>query len=241
MNQSESYFNQLLAISGSLTTYFSILPILLACFFLKNLNRPLILFFWYLVARFVLNLITILFVWSVNKYYDQFWKPLLTSLKIEDTNFFSGIFILNDIIFIGFYFSILNISNTIRARISFITIILIVFQGFNYFFIDGFRSLGTIGNIVSTCFLIILSGFYLLVISKNPPKLTITKNSFFWIAIGLFIPHIFGLFNILVVELLFKSDFVLFCKARIFRNFLQMLSEVLFMISFCFAKYQKYL
>jgi hypothetical protein len=240
MNQSEIYFNELFNLSGKFVLIFSIFPIVYGVSSRKHLNNILRLFLGYWVARFSLNCLVELFIWSVNLHYDNFWKPILTYLDISDTYFFAGFFYLIDFIFISIFYRKVIDNQKVKGYIQIILLVLILFQIINYFFIDGYQSEGFFGPVLDGLLLSILPAFYLWQVSNNPPNLTILNHSYFWISVAIFIPHIISFIFIFTADVLSESNFVLYCKLHIGRNFLEALSQLGFLYAFYKAKYLKY-
>jgi hypothetical protein len=242
MNEIDKYYNELLNLSGKVTTAFSILPILVGAVFYKRFfTKPLKIFFWYLVVRFSLNVLMEVFIWSANKHYLIFWKPIFKALQIENTLFFNGFFFLNNFILIGFfYYTLLNIDKKTQW-LKYLTIGLSIFEVINYFFIDGFRQFGMVGPIVVNSFTVLLPCYYLWHLSNSPPNLPILKNTYFWISLSLFIAHLIAFLFMFTGAKLYETDFALYCKTSILRNFVEISSQIGFIFAFTKSKYLKYL
>ena len=241
MNELEKYYNEIFNISGKIATAFSILPLLVAYICRKNLNKTMKAFLWYLLIRFSLNVLTELFIWSANKHYKVFWKPILQPLKIENTFFFNGFFTLNVYISLGLFYYLLFKKEKIGQIIKYSAIFLFFFQIINYLFIDGFRDFGLVGPTVASSFMIFLPCYYLWYISNQPTELPISKNSYFWISIAVSIPHLITLLFMVIANKIYTENFILYCKIHIGRNFIEILSQFIFAYAFTKAKYLKYL
>lgn len=238
MNQIEEYYNLVLNRFGQITTLFGLITIIVGFIYRKYFNKPINIVFYFLIISLVLNALTELFIWSATAHYYSFWKPIFEKLNIWDSNFFNGFFYLTNIVFIGmFYFKILPKNYWIK----YFAILLAIFQIFNYFFIDGFRNYGVIGVTISDLFIILLPCFYLWDMSSNPPNISVLKNSYFWISMALFLPHLFQIIITFTASDLHKTNFVLFAKTHVVRNIFLIISQILFIIAFTKAKYLKYL
>ncbi|MES2795975.1 MAG: hypothetical protein V4683_08420 [Bacteroidota bacterium] len=241
MNEIENYYNQLLTNVSLVTGLVNLLSVIIISFFYKYFNNPIRLFYYYLLARLFLEILTKIFIWSTAEHYAIFWKPILDYFQIYDTNFFNGIFYFTNFLFIGFFYRKIIANRFITSKLAVITIGLCIFQIANYFFIDGFQSYGTIGVTLSDIFLIILPCIYLYQMSNNPPNINLQKNSYFWISLALFIPHLLQMVITFTASDLHKTNFILFCKTHIFRNIILIFSQLLFLHAFSKAKYLKYI
>jgi hypothetical protein len=237
MNVIENYYNEILIKISLITSFCFFATIIIALFYKKYFNLALKIFFNYLLIRVFLELITKLFIWSTAKHYEVFWKPILEYFQIYDINFINGIYYLVNFILIGYFYS--KIFNFIKLKT--ISICLAIFQVINYFFIDGFRSYGTVGAILSDLFLIILPCMYLYRMSAQPPNIPVQKNSYFWISLGLFIPHLVQIAITITASDLHQTDFVFFCKTHVFRNIILIISQLFFIYAFLQSRYLKYL
>jgi hypothetical protein len=241
MNQAEIYYNSLLNLAGQITTAFSMVPIIAGLFFWNYFNKPLKVIFLFLSFRLFINLLIELFIWSVNTYYNIFWKPILTYLKIDNALFFNGLYYLNTIIFVGLFYYILNEKQKNKSLLKKFLAFCVCFEVINFFFIDGFRSVGIYGPVLINCLSVILPSYYLWWLSNDPPNLPISKNSYFWISIALFLPHLISLIFIFTADMLYETNFILYCKAHMVSNLFEIFSQLGFLYAFMNAKYVKYL
>ena len=160
MNQQEIYFNNLLSLSGKITTVLSLIPILVALWKRKEINELLKIFWGYLVARFFLNLLMELFIWAVVNYRD-FWKPILMLYKIENTLFFNILFYLSNYIFLGiFYRNLLN-KKTYQVGLKIFIPLICVASIIIFVFIDGYQNFGSVGPFMNGIYICTLPMIYL--------------------------------------------------------------------------------
>jgi hypothetical protein len=243
MNKLDNYYNELLHLSGTITSILSIIPIIVGLIFYKYFNKPTKVFFGYLIFGLVMNILAETFIWSVNipSHYNKFWKTILDALKIEDTNFFNGFSYFASFLFLGWFYYLVMKSAKYSYILKWLCIALCLFQVFNYFFIDGFRTKGAVGLIASGIYATALPALYLWYLSNKPPDLSIWKNAYFWISGALFVISTISLVYSFSAETLYESNFVLYCKTKIVRNGVNMLSELAYLIAFTKAKYLKYL
>ncbi len=217
-----------------------VLPVLAAFFFRKQLNKTLKLFLFYLIGMIVVNIVQQGFTWAVINY-KGFWKPILLRYEIVNTHFFNILGIWCTFGLLGFFFSLI-LKNFIKSKyIQRLSILLCFFSLINHLFIEGFRSYGVIGALLTNLFVIFFTCSYLWYISHNPPNITYFKNPFTWICLSLFIYTlallIFGFF----ADKIYNDDLVLFIKCQIGINCLNFLSQFAFAYAFYLSKYIKYL
>ncbi len=243
MNELDKHYNELLNISGKIVTYFSLIPILIGLFYYKTFNKPIKLFFYLLIFELGLNILAELFIWSVNieSHYKSFWKPILTFTKIEDTNFFNGFSYFASFLFVGWFYYLIMQKASFSLWLKWICFGLCVFEVINYIFIDGFRSKGAIGLVSSNFYVVVMAGLYLWYLSNNPPDLPILKNSYFLISITLLVTSLISFIYSFTAETIYETDFVFYCKIKIFRNCINMLSQIVILAAFIRSKYLKYL
>ena len=243
MNHLQEYYNNLLNLSGKIVTIFSIVPIIGGLFYFKYFNKPLKVYFWYLLFGLFLNILAETFIWSVNitTHYEAFWKAVLAYTKIEDTNFFNGISYFAAILFFGWFYYLLMQKAKYTIWLKWLCIVLCIFQIFNYVFIDGFRAKGAIGLVVSNIYCLVLPAIYLWYMSNNPPDVSIRKNAYFLISITLFLLSILSFIYSFTAENIYETNFILYCKIKIFKNGIFILTQIILFYAFTQAKFVKYL
>lgn len=237
MNQLESIYNDWLYLSGQVTTWFSVLPVLVGFLIIKKLNGVQRVFLVCILTKLILNICLELFVWSANNHYE-FWEPVLTRFHIEDTNFSNTFFYLHAYLFFGYYYYLLLDR---PQWLKILVISLVIFQLINFTWIEGSKEIGNWGISVKNSFMIIISGYYLWFLSNNPPQISINKVPYFWIAVSLFILGLISYFHVFIFNQLYTENFILFCKARIGKNIIEIITQFFFIYAFYLSRYNRYL
>jgi hypothetical protein len=216
------------------------LPIALALMNWKYLNSPLKIFFWYSMIAFINALMLNLFVWVTSAHYE--WcKPYLEHWKIEDTNFLAILAYLNIYIFLGLYFSKEIADQKYRRPILILCTFVGIYGLIDYFFITGFRDFGFFNPTMSSVLTIGLSLISFSIIFATDSLVPLQKNPYFWIVIGLLVPHVVGFLIRLTGSKIYGDDYVLYCQVKIVANVFVIISQILLALGFFHARYSKYL
>lgn len=235
----EEKYEQLYNIVGDITFVFFAITILFGVFKWKSLGINITRFFYYTFAVFVYNGIEQIFIWSV-KIYTSWWIPWLNKFSITDTNFMALYGRLIDIAFLlPFYFLILELNPRKNWRIAYWALLLICILIAIY--IDGWRNYGTVNSIINRGLLIILPMAYFWKLYRQLPSLSLWKNPYFLISLGLLIPNLLSIVMSFIGDKLSATDYVLFIKVSLFRNFVSLIGQLLFIRAFLFARFEKFL
>jgi hypothetical protein len=226
----------LLSISSKIATFIYLIPIIVALLNYKQLNKPLKLFLIYSIIAQLAAFLLISFIWFVDNY-TKFSMPYLEYWKISDTNFLGIIAHLNNFIFLGLYFSLLLPIRLIKP----IAITLSVFAFINYLFIEGYNVYGTFNPIASVIFSFILPAIQSWFLFTKESKVSISKNPYFWICIGLLFPNITTLFLEFSGSKIYSTDYDLFCKISVFSVLTLIIGKIFIAIGFYYARYTEYL
>ncbi len=232
MNQQEIYFNNLLLLSGNITTILSLIPILVAFWKRKEMNELLKIFWGYLATRFFLNVMMELFIWAVTNY-RVFWKPILTLYKIENTLFFNILFYLSNYIFLGIFYRKLLIKKIYQTGLKILIPVICVASVVILIFIDGYQNFGSVGPFMNGIYICTLPMIYLWYLFLEDRKgIAIYKKPYFWISMGLLVPHGIDLIFLLTANNLYAENFILYCQSHIARNCLEIIAQISFAVSF---------
>jgi hypothetical protein len=240
MNEQEIYFNKLLLLSGKIGTLMILLPLFLALIKKTNLNKALKVFVLYCVFAFISGFLLQIFVWSVDNY-TTFWKPYLDRWDIHDTNFLAIISYSNNFAILGMYFSKTIHNKKVVFAIISISILLFILAIVDYIFIEGFRQFTIFTSTASAIFCFVLPLIHFWYLFHEDSKIEINKNPYFWIALGLLIPNLIGLFIHFAGNKIYGTDFILYCKIAITRSIIGIVGQIFFAIGFYYARYTKYM
>ncbi len=232
MNAQETWYNEVLILLGSVIIGISLLPIIVGIYKFKNLNRLLRFFLLYQVLLFLYNLFIQLFIWAVGRYTSWF-LPFLEKFDIQNTHFLSIGSRLLDIFFVGFFFSVLLKEQLLSISVKFLTLITFLFAIYAYLFIDNHNEYGVVNPVMSKLFIILSSLLYIVrAFREIKLNISLNRNSYFIIAIGLLFPNLFSLLLSLFGDNLYQTDFILYIKMKILVNFFDIFGYVCFCIAF---------
>ena len=241
MTELEAYYNDVLIFYGKIAIVFLWIPVFVAWVKWKHLNRPLKVFHWYLMAIILNNLLAQLVLWTFRKDYESFWKPYLTAWKIDNIHFLNIIYDLIVLSFVGYFYYILlkkiQASNWLKYLICFLCLVAII----NHLYIDGFRSFGIINSTITGIFVTFLPCLYLWHLNKAEPGISLSKNPYFMISLGLFVPSLISLIYLFLGDEIYKHDFVLFVKFQMVKNLIDVISQGFFIVAFWNARFVRFL
>lgn len=246
MNQNEEYYNFFLQRISQVYSFVSFLTLLFGLFFWKSLNKALKIIFLYLCCRLFLIGIVGLLRWSIINFRESFWLPIFGEIGLDhfeksDFNFINIFFYLIYVILPGWFYLIVLEKSKNVIWLKYLITTVVIFEVINFFFIEGFKSYGIIGAILSDTFLIIVSGYFLWSLSNNPPNIPLLKISYFWIFLALFLPHLMQLLITITADKLYETNFILYCKTHVVRNLIHIICQIFYVFAFKNSKYLKYL
>ena len=232
---------QLGLIISQIATFLIVLPITVAFWQRRQLNRTLRLVYLYCVMLLVISIVLQTIVWAVNHYVD-FFLPILTKLNIQDMSFISILEVINQLVLLsGFYVALSN-NTKLGKTVKYTSRVLISSCLVNYFFIEGYNVPSVFNGVVPSLYFVILSLIHFRFIFTNPnSQIILRKNPYFWINLAILFRHVLGLFLRLAGKKMFTTDVPLFLAINVADDFLQVISLVLFAIGFYYARYTKYL
>ena len=235
-----AFLKKALALAGKAATGFMLIPIFFALRRWKYLNKPLRVFFWYCIVYFLVNLTHQMFIWATG-YFRAFFVPLLNTYHITDTNFMGILAYLTHFAFLGWYFYKVMPHEKIAKSICWLSSSLFIAAIIDYLFIGDFRDYGVFTPAASTIFCFVLPAIHLWFLYRNDAKVPLSKNPYFWIALGLFLPHLVSFFLYLMGDSIYKEDYSLFVKISIVKIILDIIGQVLLAVGFYYARYSKFL
>lgn len=224
---------------GKIATIIMILPIVMAIWQRKYLNKALMLFLVYQILALAFNLLEQTFYYFAVKYYEIF-KPYLDYWEIQDTSFLSILYHLNNFAFLGWFYFLLFPAKY-GKWIKWIAIILFVAVLVNYLFIEGYQGYGKFNPVATAVFTFGVAFFYLWYLYRSHLILPLTKNPYFWLSFALIIPYLIGFFLYLVGDVTHEENYQLFVMMSIAKNFFLIIAQVLMAIGFWRARYARYI
>lgn len=240
MSDIEIFYNELLILSSRIVLISLVLPIVIAIWQWKHLNKPLKFFFLYKVCSVLFTSFLHGFVWYATKYYDSI-EPVLACFDIQNTNFLEILFYINDYILLGWFFYLLLGPKPYGNWIWRIAMLLLTTNIINYLFIEGHIVFGVFNPTTDAIFVFGVAAFYLWHLYRSQLALPLSKNPYFWISFGLIIPHLIGFFLFMVGDVTQEENFPVFVMMSVAKNGFLILSQVFYAIGFWRARYAKYI
>ncbi len=235
-----AFLRKALVLAGKVSTGFMFIPILFALRRRKYLNKPLRIFLGYCISNTSINLLHQVFMWATG-YFRAFFVPLLNKYHLTDTNFMGILAYANNFAFLGWYFYTVMPHEKTAKGIRWLSSGLFIAAIIDYLFIGDFRDYGVFTPAASATFCFVLPAIHLWFLYREDGKVPLSKNPYFWIAMGLFLPHLAGFFLYLMGDSIYKEDFPLFVKISIGKISLSIIGQVLLAIGFYYARYSKFL
>ncbi|MCU0470659.1 MAG: hypothetical protein MUF58_18890 [Arcicella sp.] len=238
MTPQEEYYNELLTQFGQITTATMFITFIVALFNVKYFNKPLWIFFGYIVATILSNAIEQLFIWSVNTHTD-FWLPYLRKFGIGDTHFLGIISTLKNFLLIGWFYATL-LEKPFGKYVQYVSIFLAFMSVIDYIWITGYHVAGVLMPTLTGFFTMIVPMLYLWFLYHRDNKISLYKIPYFWFSIALIVAHLLGLLFYFVSEKLYQTNFILFVKISIVRNIVTILRHFVFAYGFWLSRYVRF-
>lgn len=239
MTPQEKYYNDFLTIFGQFTTATMYLTFIVAVFRIRYFNKPLWVFFAYIVVTILANTLEQVFIWAVSTYTD-FWLPYLRKFDIGDTHFLGIISTLKNFLILGWFYKLLLDTNW-GKYLQYLSIFLAIFAVIDYIWITGYKAPGVLMPTISGFFVVLAPMLYLWQLYKRNNRFSIYKIPYFWFSIPLIVANLLGLFFYSVGEKIYETNFILFVKISVARNVITILRYFVFAYGFWLAKYVRFL
>lgn len=239
MNPQEEYYNDLLIQFGLFTTATTLITFVVAVFKVKYFNKPLWVFFFYVLATIFSYTLEQVFIWSVNAHTD-FWLPYLKRFDISDTHFLEVISTLKNFLLVGWAYSIL-LEGKFGKLVKYISLLLALFAIIDYLYISGYKSTSVFISTLVGFFMVLIPMIYLWFLYHQDNKISIYKIPYFWFSVALITSHLLGLLFYFMSDKIYKTDFILFVKISIIRNCITILRHCVFAYGFWLARYVRFL
>lgn len=236
----EQQYNLYLFYSSVFSSALMTLPVIVAFVNRKSLNKVLKIFFWYCMVALLVAAMHILFIWATSTYFE-YWKNLLYKYQIGDTNFMSILSYLNTYLILGYYFSEEIYNKKYQKLILSLCGAIAVIGVIDYLFITGFRNYGYFNPIATSSLAIVFSLISLRAIFQKDTLVPIVKNTYFWLALGILVPNVIGLFLRLAGNSIYGEDFILYCKVSMLKDIFFDIAQILILIGFYRLKFVKYI
>lgn len=237
---SDKFFQNVLILISKITTVIMLIPIVVGVYNYKKLNKPIKIFLWFCIAKFCVNLLHQAFIWAVNNY-KAFFVPILNYWQIKDTNFMGILSYLTDFAFLGWYFYYVIPNENISKSIKWLSIFLFIAAITDYLFIEDFRTFGVFNPAAIAVFDFVLPVISLWFLYRENSRVPLSKNPYFWFAMGLFIPHLVSFFLYLAGDTIHREDYGLFLKISIGKVIFSIIGQILLAIGFYHARFAQFI
>lgn len=217
-----------------------LLPIIASIKHLKVLNKPLKIFYYFLIAHVIVAVgEQVVFYLMNNKPYII--QPVLTFFSLKTFNFYEIFFIIKDFSLLGYFFYLLLLPRPKAKWVLWTSYSLLAAILINFFFIEGPDAYGSFNSTSLAIFNFVLPIIYMWILYHTDSKVPLNRNPYFWLNIGLIIPNLLGLFLYFAGDKISNTDYLLFIKIMIGRSIIEMISQILFTIGFSYGRYAQFL
>lgn len=240
MGNDSVFFEKLMIAAGKLTTAFMLISIIFGLYRRKHLNKPLKVFLWYCIATLFVSVLHQTFIWATG-YFRDIAVPLLNKYHIEDTNFMGILAYLSNFSLLGWYFQEVIPHEKIAQSVRWISKGLFVFALIDYLFIGDFREYGVFSPAASSIFCFILPLIHLWFLYREDARVPLSKNPYFWVAIGLLLPNLVGCFLHFTGNAIYGEDFTLFVKISTGKMVIEIIGQIFLAIGFNYARFAQFL
>lgn len=242
MTPIENLYNGYLVLSGQIFLLFMLLPVILAVWRRQYLTKALKLFFWYCFFTLFFNVFEQAFIWAVRSpNFQGVILPYLTKWGIKNTNFTSIFYFTKDFIFLSLFFNEVLRGYINTKWVKPLAYFLVITTWIDYLFIEGFKVAGVYNSTIDAIFCFFIPCLFLWHIFNEDSKVPLSKNSFFWIGLGLISTSLIGFFLFFAGDKIRAMDKVFFFKLSILKNGVMMAEQILEAIGFYYAPYTRYM
>lgn len=130
----------------------------------------------------------------------------------------------------------------LKKAFQYLMWVLIVFESIQVFVFKSYQGYDSVSSTVKNIF--ILGGFGLLlyrVYTQKNGSLSLQKNPYFWICLGLILPTLAELFLEFIFTKIYQTDLISFYKLYLVRNASQMIGFTLLIVGVWQVKYLRFL
>ena len=202
-------------------------------------------FFWltYGMAVFVvISSILLDVLISTNYQFVRVVGPFLAQFGIQDLNFTSPISYLIKFIFLSLLFRDLLASPRWKWVFQMALWVLVVFELMQMAVFKSYLVYDSLSSTVKNVFIIGATSIFLYQFYQaTSVRISLQRNPYFWIMLGLLLPALAEIFLEFIFQKLYQTDTVGFYKWYLVRNASQMVGLMLMSVGIWYAKNLKYL
>lgn len=202
-------------------------------------------FYWFIYANAIYIFLEILLkdiLVNINYGFVQGLLPIFKILGITKLIFTSPLSYLIKFIFLSLFFRDLMKELFWKKFFQGAVLLFIVFELGQVFVFKSYQGYDSLSSTVKNIFIILSVGWFLYKFYHNDvASISLQKNPYFWISLGLLLPALAELFLEFIFSKLYQTDTASFYKLYLIRNASQMVGFLLLMAGVWQAKYLKYL
>ena len=174
-------------------------------------------------------------------YFGQI-SPILKAFKIQDTSFVGSLSYLVRFIFLGLFFRDLMAEKFWKTFFQWAVWVLVVFELVQVFVFKSYQGYDSLSSTVKNVFIIGGVGLFLYKFyHSDTGKISLVKNPYFWISLGLILPAFAEFFLEFIFTKLYQTDLEGFYKYYLVRNASQIIGFLLLIMGIWQAKYLRFL
>jgi hypothetical protein len=175
-------------------------------------------------------------------YYTTHIMPFTKANNVDHMTFLNPIHYFVRFAFIGLFFRDLAKDKNWKTFFGYAILGLIMFELAQVFIFKSYQGYDSVSPTVKNIFVLAGSGLMLYRIYIHPNiSVTLHKNLYFWIFMGLFLPSLAEVFLEFIFTKLYETDTISFYKWYLVRNASQILALILIMVGIWQYKFLRFL
>lgn len=171
--------------------------------------------FWYALISFLINIFEVSFIKIVTIFKNQL-IPILQKLEIDDTFFISPFYYVNELLFLGLFYSRVLKDKT-GEIVRYVAFALAGLEILNTVFGEGYKDAQKIGSLLLSLNGIVLPLLFFRQYYTQKNDTSFTQKAYTWISWGVLVPYIFSLLIYFLSDSLVTNYPILFYQLSIVR------------------------
>ena len=175
----------------------------------------------------------------------KFWEsifPYLQQIGIKNTNFTDPINYLIKFIFLSLFFRDLFQDPLKKRFFQYLMHALVVFELVQVFVFKSYQGYDSLSSTVKNVFILGSTGLFMYKLYRaDSHGITLYKNPYFWLTLGLMLPALAEIFLEFIFTKLYQTDLLSFYKLYLVRNASQIVGFTLLIVGVWQAKYLRFL
>ena len=175
-------------------------------------------------------------------FYKSHILPLIKKLKIVDMNFLAFINYLIKFIFLSLFFRDLFQDPLKKRFFQYLMYALVVFELVQVFVFKSYQGYDSLSSTVKNVFILGSTGLFMYKLYRaDSHGITLYKNPYFWLTLGLMLPALAEIFLEFIFTKLYQTDLLSFYKLYLVRNASQIVGFTLLIVGVWQAKHLRFL